>query len=275
MSNRGGITGHGFDLVLNTVNIAHPFQWTTSLLLSIVQDKISSYANQPSSPLYYVQKGYFKVGSSPAALFSYLPAGLDPANGDPQGYLKNGQISKDYVKLQNDSGSKMVYSGSWQPQLFGNILNTFSYKNLSVSVGLSFEAKFNIRRPLLNYSAMAGDQSAGTADFNKRWIKPGDDQITNVPSLPAVNSPDRDKYYQYSTASIIPGDLLRLKDVQFSYTLNPGRNRLFKQCTFYGYVANLGLIWRANRYKIDPDAINNPYNPPAPRSFSGGIRLKF
>jgi len=274
ISNSGGITGNGLDLVLNTVNIRGPFEWTTSLLLSIVHDKVSRYRNQPSSPLYYVQRNVPMVGRSPAGLYSYKLAGLDPANGDPRGWLGN-HVSNDYVKLQNDTSAGMVYSGSWQPQFFGNVLNSFTYKNFCLSLGFSFEAGFYIRRPGVNYSGMADGLTAGNPEFSLRWMKPGDEKKTSIPSLPVTISPDRDNFYNYSTATIVRGDYIRWRDCQLGYSLDFAKDKPLKQAIFYLYVANLGLIWRANRYKIDPDAATNPYNAPTPKSFSLGTRLNF
>ncbi|HEY4287944.1 MAG TPA: hypothetical protein VGN00_12655 [Puia sp.] len=273
-SNSASIRGTGLDFALYTDNIRGDLSWSTRVLLSLVKDKVIRYGNQPSSPVSYVQMGVPKVGKSPAELISYKWAGLDGSNGDPMGWLGK-RKSNDYVKLQNDATGGLAFSGSWMPQFFGNILNTFRYKNVSLSLAISFEADYYIRRPSLSYSAMAADVSGGEIDFNRRWQTSGDEKRTNVPSLPAVNSTDRDLFYQYSEATVIRADNVRWKDWRLDYTLKGKKGNALKEAVFYLYINNPGIIYRANKYKIDPESIGNWYTVPVPRSWSLGVRFNY
>jgi hypothetical protein len=218
------------------------------------------------------------VGKPVTALYSYKYAGLDNT-GDPVGLIKNQdqfQRNKDYVQLQNDPNTAVVYSGASQPQLFGHWLNTFSYRGFSLSAGVTLKAAFVIRRPTVNYGDMANGLSAGETDYNRRWMKPGDERITNIPALPAQNPFGRDAFFASSEATITRGDFIRFQDCRFSYLFPPCRigHLGLKQLELYAYANNLVILWRANKFGIDPDA-SFTGGLPASRTWSVGTKISF
>lgn len=276
-SNSAGIRGNGLDLAVSSVNKWGKIGFQSNLLLSVARDWVSQSLAGPQLPQTYIQ-GYPMVGKPVTALYSYKYAGLDNT-GDPMGFIRNQdqlQPSKNYVQLQNDPGTVVICSGASQPQLFGHWLNTISYHGFSFSAGVTFKAAFVIRRPTVNYGDMANGLSAGETDYYRRWMKPGDERITNIPALPAVNLLGRDAFFASSEATIIRGDFIRLQDCRFSYqfTQNLIGHLGLKQAEFYFYANNLGIIWRANKYGIDPDATFTG-GLPAPRSWSVGTKISF
>ena len=64
-------------------------------------------------------------------------------------------------------------------------------------------------------------------EFKNRWILPGDEKITNIPSVAdlftnrALNGQGAYPYnnYNYSTARVVDGSFVRLKTVSLMYTL--------------------------------------------------------
>jgi len=275
IGNAGGIHGYGFDLVINSENIRGIIGWQSTLLLSLSKDWISHYPFIPKSPQSYVADNYPRVGKSPSGIYSYRWAGLDPATGDPAGYL-NGKISEEYLRIMQQPEGGYVYNGSYQPTLFGSLLNTLIWKRWSLSAMISYKGGYWFRRSSINYDELFNERSAGHKDFNLRWQNTGDEKRTNVPSLPVKDDPTRDAFYFNSEALVTRGDHIRLQDLQVSYTLTakPGRKSLFRQATVYFYVNNPGIIWKANRYGIDPDAPGYG-DLPVPRSWSLGGRFSF
>jgi TonB-linked SusC/RagA family outer membrane protein len=85
------------------------------------------------------------------------------------------------------SRAEFHYSGSAIPDLYGGVTNTFSYKNVSLSVlttyqigGLVYDA---------GYQGLLGGADYGDAihkDALNRWQKPGD--VTNVPRVDVANN---------------------------------------------------------------------------------------
>src|SRR6185437_7066174 len=142
---------------------------------------------------------------------------------------------------------------------FGGMNNRFSYKGFSLSVQINYKLGYYFRNPTINYTNIT---STGTAflsvnqDFNNRWMKPGDEKITNVPSLIYPFSRVRDQFYEYSSINVENGDHVRLQDISLSYDFNKSlyHSLPFNHLELFVYGNNIGILWRANHKGIDPDA---------------------
>jgi len=280
--NTAAITGNGIDLSLTSINTLQKLKWTSTLVFSVSRDWISRYRFQPVSPSGYVSGEYLQRGKPSTALFSYQWAGLDPLDGSPRGYFR-GQVSKDYPSLMSGPGAGLSYNGSWQPVVFGSVLNTFCLGRFSLSARVLFKTGYYFRRPSIDYNALGMGISPGHRDYDRRWQAPGDEQWTSVPSFPVTMDPNRDLFYLNSSALVTRADQLRWQDCSFSYEWTPGMSAFakkkaaplpFKKAVFYIYVNNIGLLWKANRYGIDPDAAGDG-DLPAARAYSMGARITF
>ncbi len=257
----------GWDLSLSSENIHQAIKWNTTLLFSAIRDKVTKY-DQPLTNI-SVQSPGGVVGKSLSGMFAYKWAGLDPVTGDPQGYL-NGKISKDYTAIINNfQPDSLVYAGSLRPTKFGALRNDFSYMGFNLSVNIGYYFDYVMRRPSgnLNYTALLASQYD---DYALRWQKPGDEKTTNVPSVVYPNNADRNSFYQNSAVLIERGDHIRLQDIKLGYDLpQKGLGKFgIQRVQLYGYANNLGIIWRKNKYGIDPDTL---VMSPIPFSFSFGI----
>lgn len=245
----------GFDITLNTRNIDGNFKWYTNLLLSTVKDKVTHYDKQYLTlNLVSTEQGLPLEGRPLYSIFSYKWAGLDPANGDPQGIL-NKNVTKDYASIINSTTpDSLVFNGSGRPTVFGALRNTFSYKNFSFSINITYNFGYYFRRPSVstNYLDLL---STPHSDYTKRWKKPGDEFLTSVPSLTYPSDDNRNLFYKYSEVLVEKGDHIRLKDIQLSYDVSKKvwHKMPFNEFQVYMYATNLGLIWRANKEGIDPN----------------------
>ncbi len=269
------IKARGLDIALNSKNTIGELKWSTNLNFNLYKDEVIDYYNESELSSEFVGNGTSITalkGYPVYSLFSYAWAGLDPANGNPQGYYQ-GKISTDYTLLTGTGTniSDLVYNGPAFPTVFGNIGNTFSYKGISLTARITYKLGYNFGRSSIDYGSLF---SAGTghADYAARWQKSGDELNTNVPSLvyPAVTR--RETFYRFSEALIEKGDHIRLSYLSLSYELD---KRLlsklpFKNVQFQGNVSNLGILWRANKLGIDPDYRNNTILPS--KFFSFGLR---
>lgn len=275
-SNQAAIRGWGIDLDLNSIIIKEKgFTWHTRLMMSITGDKVVAYRNQPAAPIYYVENKFPKVGKSSTPLFSYRYGGLSSDSGNPRGYLGR-EISTEYNALRNSDKGSLVYNGSYQPKVFGRLLNTFLIGSFTLAVSIAFELNFYLRRPSVNYDDMAASRSAGDPDYENRWIIPGDERHTNIPSIPRMPNANRNLFFLNSEGTAIRGDNARLEGLRLSYTVPSGwGSKFWKELVFYAYAENLGILWRNTRFHIDADAVGNSYHEPRPRSFSFGVRITY
>lgn len=266
--NNAGTTGKGIDLTLNSRNINRKFKWTTNLLLSHQVDKVTSYQ---FSPVALPGIGTPVLGHPIYSLYSYTWAGLDSQTGDPQGKL-NGIVSKDYPAIQSAAASgHFEFSGSARPTFFGSLRNNFMIGNLGFSATFSYRFHYYFRDKSVNYTDILTGQG-GHTDFNKRWMKPGDELLTSVPSLPSSPNFARDAFYLNSSMLIRKADNIRLQDIRLSYDLDKADMNWFpvRHLQVYLYANNIGIIWKAYKGRLDPDYSTTGYIPPL--TIAAGIR---
>ena len=282
--NAAGLNTRGMDIVIRSTNIQRTFQWTTGLLFSYVTDKVTAYDAQ--LPAYqavdYSQLtgGVLPVVGKPLnGIYAYRFAGLDPANGDPLGY-QGKTISKNYnTIITNATVDSLQFIGSSRPRIFGSLINNFSFKGFTLSVNVIYKLDYWFKKQSvnINYQDLL---TGGVSDYSARWQKPGDELITNVPSLAypdGTNDPvNRNLFYQGSAALVEKGDHIRLQDISISYNISRQQweKMPFTSIQVYGYLNNLGIIWKANKAGLDPDYATR-YAVPNPKSFSIGIKTSF
>ena len=268
IKNSANLTGRGIDVMLNTVNINKALRWQSAFIYSYNKVVVSKYL-LPSVAAASVGDGDVIVpitGENPYNIISYKWGGLNPENGNPTGFL-NDQKTEDYAAIITQAGwDDLVISGPAIPAHFGAVRNSVSYRNLELSFNIAFKFGYFIRKSTINYTNLFG-YWVSHGDFKDRWQKPGDERHTDVPSMVYPANYHRDLFYQNSEATVIKGDHIRLQDVSLSYTL-PGKSK--PKINLYAYASNLGIIWRANKEGIDPDANNNL---PIPRRLSFGCRI--
>lgn len=268
--NSADLKGKGVDLTLNSMILDHKFKWESSLLFSynkVIVTKYSPYNNTPSSNVGEGGNILPIVGQNPYNVISYKWDGLNPENGNPQGFL-NKQESEDYPSITSQATwNDLVIDGPAIPIYFGAFRNTFSYHHFSLSFNISYKLGYFFRKNTINYTNLF-DSWIGNGDFEKRWQKPGDEKHTNVPSMVYPSDYYRDLFYQESDATVEKGDEIRLQDLNISYDLSPKNKKL--NFHFYLYANNLGILWKANKDGLDPDANNGI---PIPSSISVGCKI--
>lgn len=269
--NTASTQGRGIDIVLNSRQIDKVFKWHSTALFSYVSDKVVNYGERAAVTTYLQGLLTSPLEGRPLySIYSYQWAGLDPATGDPLGLL-DGQPSKDYTKiLTAATPDNIAFHGPARPTYFGSLRNTFSYKGLSVSANISYRLGYYFRKNSVNYNTVLNGQG-GHGDYSLRWQNPGDELHTSVPSRPLTTNNNRDNFYLYSDALVYKGDHIRFRDINLSYSLKRADlpSLPVNQAEIYFYANNLGLLYRANNARIDPDNQNFLL----PRTWSLGIRL--
>ncbi len=269
--------GNGLDARLNMQWARKAFGWNTLFNLSYITDRVTRYDVTSNSAVYLGSAngaGVLPLEGRPLFSVYSLPwAGLDPANGDPLGYL-NGEPDKDYYSLTSIPAADMIHNGSARPVVSGAVINSFSWKGFSLSVNVNYKLGYYFRQSSVNYrDVLTANLAHG--DYSKRWMKPGDELHTQVPSMPSSINDNRDAFYAFSEVLVSRADHIRLQDINLSY--QPGKgltDRLpFQSLQLYLYLNNLGILWKADRSGLDPDYYFSDYRPPL--SSSLGLKANF
>lgn len=284
-SNSATMVGRGIELAMQTINIKGAFKWNSEFGFSYNTNKVIDYVSLTNNSIpasRFAETSGLNIiglrGKSPYSLFSYPFAGLDPANGDPLGYLgKN--TSKDYQAIFNQllDTSNIIYHGSAIPTYTGFFNQVMSYKGFKLIININYRLGYYFRKSTISYFDLIG---SGTqhADYAKRWQAPGDENITTVPSFvyPA-GSGERDRFYAASSANVYKGDHIRLQNIRLSYDVTGRKNRssIFRSAQIYGNIENVGMIWRVNDAGLDPDYNIGNAIFPVPRIITAGLQLSF
>lgn len=262
-ANVAGMQGRGFDLQLNSNNLNGRLKWQSNLIFSFSKQKVTRYLMPESSAAYvYLSAGTINpvIGKPLYSVYSFRWAGLDPQTGDPLGYF-NGIESKDYSSIYTSTPlDSLRYHGPLQPVYFGSFRNTFSWKSMSLSFTIAYQAGAFFRTTSVYYQGILKGWG-GHSDFSKRWQRPGDEKDTYVPSMVYPNNdPNRDNFYANSAVLVQKSDNIRLSDISLNCNLaSLFRKKFpFSAMRLYLYASNLGVIWKANKLDIDPYFNNVP-----------------
>jgi TonB-linked SusC/RagA family outer membrane protein len=275
--NLAAMAGKGIDVILNSKIVVRKFEWSISLISNYNTSKITDYYSPTENGSSFIgSESVFSglKGKPLYSVFSYRWAGLDPQTGDPRGYF-NKVVSKDYTSMVNDSLQNLVYSGPALPTIYGSFSSTFSWNNISLLINIGYEFGYYFRKLSTNYTSLFSRYS-GYSDYASRWQSPGDERKTNVPSLIYPSDANRDMFYANSEAHIRKGDNIRIRFINLSYSLD---SRLIRKLHlsgmhFYANASNLGIIWRANKDKIDPDNYGQFTIQPS-RQIAFGLKVSF
>jgi TonB-linked SusC/RagA family outer membrane protein len=271
--NSGKLKNYGWEFELNSQNIRGAFNWTSSLIINTGTSKVTNYYRSSKNASSFVSGGNNALnGYALYTLFAYKWAGLDPLNGNPRGIV-NGQISNDYNYLNSlATVDELDEIGSSIPVIFGSFGNNFSWKGLSMSIRCTYAFKYWFLRPSIQYSEIA--EHNGHSDYSLRWQAPGDENKTHVPAMNYPFDDLRDFFYSRSSVLATRGDHIRIQYITIGYDLDQKllKKLFIKSLRIYGNINNVGIIWKANKYQLDPDYTSTI--PPA-RSISAGLRLEF
>jgi hypothetical protein len=140
---------------------------------------------------------------------------------------------------------------------------------------ISYRFDYYFLKPSISYTNLFyGGAFPGSADYAKRWQKPGDEKITNVPSSQYPVDGNRDLFYNYSSALLENAGNIKLQYVNLSYDFEnlKWQNFSVEDLQLYFNASNLGILWLANKDHIDPDYVGVPTTG---KTYAIGLRLTF
>lgn len=251
----------GFDLSITSRIIQRGVSWSSTWFHSLVEEKVTRYSNVPNPQnVAFYSSGREGLIPEPVegyplySIFSFPSSGLDPANGNPRGFL-DGEPSSDYQAIFNQTTlENLVFHGSAIPTQYGAWRNQLNWKNWELSANLTYRLGYYFRRESVSYSSL-NRGGITHSDYTERWQKPGDELTTDIPSDPLTVNQIRSTFELVNSSRIRKGDHIRFQDIQLAYSFSKGSDsRLpFESLRIYGYANNLGILWKAAKDVRDPD----------------------
>ncbi len=266
--NFGNMYNRGVELSLRTLNVKEGlFSWHTLFNFSYNRNKITNIV-QPapiSDALTQLQQSYVQ-GYSSFALFAYRYAGLDET-GDPRIRLADGTVTKERSIAKP---TDLVYKGSTQPKWSGGFSNSFDYGNFGLSVNMVYSLGNVMRRDVntfysgrldgnINYPFTSGNVHS---EFLNRWQAKGDEAKTAIPSYIAddgTSMSQRDiMYYTEGDINVLNAGYIKVRDIVLAYSLPSPVLRALRvgSIKIRAGISNL-MLWKANKYGIDPEFQNS------------------
>jgi hypothetical protein len=255
------IQNTGFEISLNIVNQrSKDFVWTSSINLTIPQNKLVSYPNIQNSSY----KSIYSVGKSLYSRYVYHYLGVNSQTGLYTFSTKKGSDNPVF-------GVDQIFSRPVTQSYYGGVQNSLSYKGLQLDILLQFVKQLGI-----NYLGLYGGQP-GIYNVNRpitdlaRWKVAGDE--TNVERY---SQNFGDPYTAYSNlrssdAIISDASFVRLKNVSISYQFpSAWQHRIhLKNARLYLQAQNLFTI--TSYVGLDPES--QGFSLPPLRMITAGLQL--
>lgn len=232
------MTSNGIEVSLTTQNIrSKDFSWSTSVTYTHNTNKVTRLNTNPS--VTNLTSGAARQGYPLNSLFSIPFYKLD-ANGHPRFFLPSGadvlpdgrhitsprtggQVA--WTAYAPDEIDYLVYSGTKTPTDLGGINNSFSYKNFRLGVYIYYSFGAVMRLPE-QFATQYNDYQIMGKEFNRRWLRAGDEDRTDVPVIATDAHRQANPYlsnayenYNRSNVRVAKTDYVQLRDISLSYTV--------------------------------------------------------
>jgi TonB-linked SusC/RagA family outer membrane protein len=267
-ANYATLKSHGIDFSITgkIINTPH-FSFTSNFIFSFNTTRITNDKYAPAIWNLVSEGGGAKEGFPVRGLFSIKNAGLDPTYGTPL-FINDSGVVSPVMNLLSLTSKYLKYEGPTDPIFTGGWTNTFHYRDLSLSILLTYQAGSKIRLTPV-YSTNYSDLSALPNEFKRRWTLPGDDKLTNIPSVLMLSSTkafdltNQNAFpynnYNYSSDRVADGGFVRLKAITLNYQLpqTMATHIGFRNAGLSVTGNNLWLIYSDNRlHGQDPEFFN-------------------
>ena len=272
--NRGQTRNRGFEFQITSNNITHKsFRWSTSFNLSHYRSEIVDVGlyDANGKPVDDVASKWF-IGEPINVNYDYKIIGVwqiaDPSNPTGQQDPNYRNSYPGYVKYLDVDGNDITTAdktiiGSAIPKVNMSLMNTFEYKNFTLSVFLTAQLGQTHLNALYDTSHNSYRQNRFLVDF---WTPENPTNSYPKNSLNSDVNPEGASFYEKT-------DFLRISDVTLGYNFPQQwlRRTFIKRLNLYMNIKNLATItgWTG----MDPEFLNDQLAAPPVRSFTFGLKL--
>ncbi|MDR0429345.1 MAG: TonB-dependent receptor, partial [Tannerellaceae bacterium] len=276
LENIGKTSNNGVELSITSTNIhKKDFNWSTTFNLSHYNTKIKDVGlyDENGKPIDDVASGWF-IGEPVTVNYGYVFDGVwqiaDQSNPNSQQDPDIMYSIPGYVKYKDIDGVKGITPADREiigrriPDFTVGMLNTFSYKDFSLSFFLNSQVGITARNYLRDVNGISYSQTKMMIDF---WTP--DNPINTYPKNMLSNvDPYEAGFYEKT-------DFLRLQDVTLSYRLPQALFKKLDISRLEVFMNAKNLATWTNWTGLDPEYIGSQRSAPAVRSFILGFKLDF
>lgn len=253
-ANYADMKSRGLDVSLSgSVVKTKDFEWKSTANVGFNKNEITNLKSLPLIIDLIKQEGGPLQGYAVRGIFSLDFKGLNSA-GIPTFVNEKGEIGT-IVDVQSQETQYLKYEGSIDPTVTGGWSNSFKYKNFDFNVFVSYQGGNKIKLDA-KYGEGYTDLAASPKEFSNRWLFPGDEAITNIPAIIDKRTSAFFEsgefpftHYNLSSARVVDGDFVRLKNISIGYALPLGIAKTlgFKALSAKLSASNIMLLYSDKR----------------------------
>ncbi len=289
LQNLGSVQNQGIEVMINTINLKKgDFTWETMLTLAGNRSKVleigdAEYINVVGATNQGGPGARLIVGESLPAFVGvkYLGVWDSQEEIDASGILNQLVGGPHFHDTDGDkviSENDFEVIGSPEPDFYGGIMNTFTYKNFKLDIYFNGSYGNDLYNSLSHQSFFFREGSNAYAEVMNHWTPDNKDSDIPMPgtsqSLANIKS---------NTKLIDDGSYLRLKTVRFTYNVPTNKLSWIKKLDVYLSGTNLALF--AKNRLFDPEVSRYGSNStqigftqgeyPYARTLSIGLKAEF
>ncbi len=281
------VQDRGLEITLSTKNIQHKdFSWTSTFNISYNRNKLLSFPGLESSPY----SGTYQIGKSTSVVYRFKYAGINDTTGLFQFYKGDGKTitsaGMNYSPVIKGGDNVPVASG--EPDFYGGLGNTFTYKGLSLSLFFEFKKSYTQNYLAALYNSIGGpgyNYNMPTFILGKVWLNPDDKGAVLQRPTSGAYSPSASplasqaqraaSYFSNSSGAFSNNTYLRLKNVSVSYQLQAKWVKAMHMTNFNVFLNAQNVLTFTNYKYGDPELPGQLYGIPTQRILSGGLNFSF
>ncbi|HEX6432011.1 MAG TPA: SusC/RagA family TonB-linked outer membrane protein [Niastella sp.] len=262
--NAGTVENKGIELLINSTNInTKDFRWNMSFNFTCNKNRIVSLANDSMKQGYRENSFYLFKGDDINSFKAIKYAGVDQQTGQPlfeklifgaNGEKTGVEYVNSLAEVDGASNSRQFQTiGSFQPRYYGGLSNTFTYRQFSLNVLITYALKYVMRDNIAEGRQGRWIGSGNQIAFRKSqvlWTDPGQTNATE-PSLYYNATSD----YLGSSKYIHDASNASLRNVRLGYDLPESFRKKMRlsACTFYISADNLYTLYSKKIVASSPE----------------------
>lgn len=268
--NVGQIQNRGLEVSLNIdwlkPNLGEGVGWSTTFIFTANKNKVKSLYDGlqelPGDPS-------IRVGRELGSIFTQQYAGVNPATGRPMWYDANGNLT--YAVVAADRR----YIGDQQPNYFGGLTNTFTWKGFELMVFFNYEYGRLSQDGQVNFMIEnIARFNTNRDNYNGRWTTPG--QLTWWPRMNVNGAETKGSGAASGSRTWFKADYIRLKNVMLSYNFNGDALRKLKINNARFYIQGTNLWTYSDWFSYDIEFVGTATGIiPQTKNFTAGIQFGF
>lgn len=246
------------------------FRWETNFNISKIENKVTDLKGLGSNTSSAERARAQRIGFSTSTIWGFDFIGIDPATGREL-YNVDGEIYDGAYVNANFDSTDWTPIGDSQPDFFGGLRNSFSYKNISLNVIFSFASGQDdlIDRVLIDNYRVITNRNISVNVIDDAWQQQG-----QVAELPIIS--DSNPIISNSSKYLFDESHIKLRTVNLSYNLPVDKIDIpFKSLSFFINAANL-KYWYKNKSESGKNGVaeyKSVY--PEMRTISLGLNANF